>query len=67
MDFFEIRNWIQFFRGDTLIKLEKRDYELALINAESNVLNAKLNLEREKAESDLATAEWNRGRGWYWK
>tara|TARA_B100000945_G_C20410436_1_gene612253 strand:+ start:982 stop:2115 length:1134 start_codon:yes stop_codon:yes gene_type:complete len=49
-----------FFKGDTLIKLEKRDYELALINAESNVLNAKLNLEREKAESDLATAEWNR-------
>jgi len=49
-----------FFKGDSLIILEKRDFELALINAESNVLNAQLNLEREKAESDLASKEWNR-------
>lgn len=49
-----------FLEGDTLIILDKRDYELALITAESNVLNAKVNLEREKAESDLATKEWNR-------
>lgn len=49
-----------FLKGDTLIILDKRDYELALITAESNVLNAKVNLEREKAESDLATKEWKR-------
>ena len=49
-----------FDEGDTLIKLDKRDYELALITAEANVLNANVNLEREKAESDIASKEWNR-------
>ena len=47
-----------FTKGDTLLILDKRDYELALITAESNVLNAEVNLEREKAESDLASKEW---------
>ena len=49
-----------FRKGDTLIILDKRDYELALIAAESQVLNAKVNLEREQAESDLAKKEWKR-------
>ena len=49
-----------FNKGDTLIKLDKRDYELALITAEASVLNAKVNLEREKAESDIASKEWKR-------
>jgi len=49
-----------FTKGDTLLILDKRDYELALIMAESNVLNAEVNLEREKAESDLASKEWQR-------
>jgi len=49
-----------FTSGDTLIVLNKRDYELALITAESNVLNARVNLEREKAESVLAMKEWKR-------
>ena len=49
-----------FNKGDTLFKLDKRDYELALITAEANVLNANVNLEREKAESDIATKEWER-------
>ena len=43
-----------FKKGDTLLLLDKRDYELALISAESQVLNAKVNLEREEAESELA-------------
>ena len=46
--------------GDTLIKLDKRDYELALITSKSNVLNAEVNLKKEKAESDLASKEWKR-------
>jgi len=46
--------------GDTLIRLDPRDYELALITADANVLNAEVNLEREKAESDLASKEWKR-------
>ena len=33
-----------FTKGDTLLILDKRDYELALITAESNVLNAEVNL-----------------------
>ena len=37
-----------FRQGDTLIVLDKRDYELALITAESNILNAEVNLQREK-------------------
>ncbi len=49
-----------FSKGDTLLILDKRDYELALITAESDVLNAEVNLEREKAESDLASKEWKR-------
>ena len=49
-----------FQKKDTLLILDKRDYELALITAESNVLNAGVNLEREKAESDLASKEWKR-------
>ena len=49
-----------FKQGDTLIILDKRDYELALITAESQVLNAEVNLEREQAESELAKKEWNR-------
>ena len=49
-----------FKQGDTLIVLDKRDYELALISAESQVLNAKVNLEREQAESELAKKEWKR-------
>ena len=50
-----------FKEGDTLIVLDKRDYELALITAESEVLNAEVNLEREQAESELAKKEWKRG------
>ena len=49
-----------FEKGDTLIILDKRDYELALINAESQVLNAEVNLERELAEAELAEIEWKR-------
>ena len=49
-----------FKQGDTLIVLDKRDYELALISAESQVLNAEVNLEREQAESELAKKEWKR-------
>ena len=49
-----------FDKGDTLIMLDERDYELALVAAESQVLNAKVNLEREEAESELAKKEWMR-------
>ena len=56
----KLEEGLSFSQGDTLIILDQRDYELALITAEANVLNAGVNLEREKAESDLASREWSR-------
>ena len=50
--------------GDTLMKIEKRDYELALISTESSLFQARLALEREEAEANLASIEWERvGKG----
>ena len=50
--------------GDTLMKIEKRDYELALISRESSLFQARLALEREEAEANLANIEWKRvGKG----
>ena len=49
---------------DTLMKIEKRDYELALISTESSLFQARLALEREEAEANLASIEWKRvGKG----
>tara|TARA_Y100001970_G_C14234061_1_gene860685 strand:- start:2428 stop:3492 length:1065 start_codon:yes stop_codon:yes gene_type:complete len=53
-----------FIQGDTLLIIEKRDYELALISTESNLFQARLALQREEAESKLAEIEWKRvGKG----
>ena len=53
-----------FKAGDTLMKIEKRDYELSLILRESNLFQARLALEREEAEANLANIEWKRvGKG----
>ena len=50
--------------GDTLMKIERRDYELALISTESSLFQARLALEREEAEANLASIEWKRvGKG----
>ncbi len=50
--------------GDTLMKIEKRDYELALISTESSLFQARLALEKEEAEANLASIEWKRvGKG----
>jgi RND family efflux transporter MFP subunit len=46
--------------GDTLMKIEKRDYELALISTESSLFQARLALQREEAEAKLANLEWER-------
>ena len=46
------------------MKIEKRDYELALISTESSLFQARLALEREEAEANLASIEWKRvGKG----
>jgi len=49
-----------FMENDTLLVLDKKDFELALILAESQLLNAKIKLDKEKAEYDIANDEWNK-------
>ena len=49
-----------FFRaGEVLVVIDARDYELALERAEAAVARAKVTLEREQAEAEVARAEWN--------
>ena len=53
-----------FMENDTLLILDKKDFELALILAESQLLNSKIKLDKEKAEYDIANDEWNKvGKG----
>ncbi|SVD86199.1 uncharacterized protein METZ01_LOCUS439053, partial [marine metagenome] len=50
----DLSDGANFGEGDVLLKLEKRDYELALISTESNLFQARAALEKEEAEADLA-------------
>jgi RND family efflux transporter MFP subunit len=47
-----------FIKGEVLLKIEPIDFELALVRAESEVAQAKLRLEQEKAEAEVAASEW---------
>lgn len=47
-----------FDRGEVLLRLDERDFELAVTQAEARVAQAKVQLEREQAEALLATEEW---------
>ncbi len=49
-----------FARGDILLRIDPRDYELALVRAESDVKRAEVALEREKGEASVARAEWEK-------
>jgi RND family efflux transporter MFP subunit len=49
-----------FFRaGEVLVVIEPRDYELAVERAQAAVARAKVTLEREQAEAEVAREEWN--------
>ena len=49
-----------FFRaGEVLVVIDPRDYELAVERAQAAVARAKVTLEREQAEADVAREEWN--------
>jgi RND family efflux transporter MFP subunit len=49
-----------FFRaGEVLVVIEPRDYELAVERAQAAVARAKVSLEREQAEAEVARQEWN--------
>ena len=59
----KLQTGAKFEIGDPLIYLEKRDFELSLISAESSLSQARVNYEREKAESELAAKEWKKING----
>lgn len=47
-----------FSKGDVLITIDPRDYDLAITNAEAQVAEAKHRLALEEAESEQARHEW---------
>jgi RND family efflux transporter MFP subunit len=47
-----------FERGDALVSLDRRDFELAVTRARSEVARAEVLLAREEAEAELALREW---------
>ena len=47
-----------FEKGEELLKVDRREYELALIRSRSAVAQAELTLATEQEESDLARKEW---------
>jgi len=47
-----------FRRGEVLLRLDKRDYQLSVAQAEATVAQAQVRLDRERAEAELARAEW---------
>lgn len=48
-----------FTAGETLVRIEQTDYELALEQAQSEVARAGTLLEREMSEADVARREWD--------
>lgn len=47
-----------FGRGQTLLWIEDADYRLAVAQAEASVAQARVGLQREEAEAELALSEW---------
>lgn len=48
-----------FEKGEVLVKIEPKDYELAVTQAVARVIAANAALVREKAEAEVARAEWD--------
>ncbi|MFQ5627648.1 MAG: efflux RND transporter periplasmic adaptor subunit [bacterium] len=49
-----------FEKGDVLVSVDKRDYELALTQAKAQVAQAEMRLKWEKQEAEVAKKEWQR-------
>ncbi len=47
-----------FDAGEVLLRLDRRDYELALASARASLAQAGVGLAREQAEADIAREEW---------
>ncbi|MCC3861586.1 efflux RND transporter periplasmic adaptor subunit [Pseudemcibacter aquimaris] len=48
----------RFKKGELILKIDPRDYELAVITAESSIAERKQRVMQEEAEGALAKAEW---------
>lgn len=47
-----------FAKGDVLVRIDPRDYELAVVTARSQVAKARVTLEMEQAQAEVARKEW---------
>ncbi|MCC6786157.1 MAG: efflux RND transporter periplasmic adaptor subunit [Planctomycetes bacterium] len=54
-----LRAGARFGKGDLLVRIDARDYELAVVEAEAAVTQAELALELEKAEAEAARGAWD--------
>jgi len=50
----------EFVSGSSLIKIDDRDYKVAVTRAKAQVATAKVNLEKELANSKIKEAQWKR-------
>ena len=50
----------QFQKGDVLISIDPKDYQLAITKAQANVSAQEANLDLEQAKSDLAKNDWQK-------
>jgi len=48
----------RFKKGEVIVKIDPRDYELAVVTAEASIAERNQMVLQEEAESDLAAAEW---------
>jgi len=53
----------RFSAGDLLIEIDRRDYEIALTQANANLSQAEASLQQEQAQADVAAKEWASLRG----
>lgn len=54
----DLRSGGRFDAGEVLLKIDDRDYALAVERSRAAVARARTSLEREQAEADAALAEW---------
>lgn len=56
----KIRAGATFNKGEVLLRIEPRDYQIAVDVAEATVAEAEVRLRQELAEAEIAKQEWNR-------
>jgi len=49
----------QFSKGELLVRIDPREYELRLVQARANVAQSQTILTREQSEANLARADWD--------